>query len=341
VLEPEPAKPVASKPAFFAPGKDSTPAVAEVKPVPTANPLPEMKRSVMSVAESREKVAASKPAESAPQATTKANWWSTKGTPEAKPEPAKVKAEVAVASAAQVKPMPSPKVESAAPATTPAYVPGQPLGVQSVIAAGAYDPQTPVSVPTPVLSIPQRHPVTPAQPQAAMRPANEYEVNAFTPPGMMGTPATPATPQAQAVANAFTQPQAPALLPPQVNTPVTQAVYGAPEQSGAKSKPTVSDAERVKQIITGLHEALLPSEREYAADALSNLDWQEHPDAVLALTQAAKDDPAVTVRTSCIRGLAKMKVRTAAVLTALERLRTDGNECVRQEAEEALASMGK
>jgi hypothetical protein len=356
-------KPVANKSSYFSPGKDTTPAVAESRSIPSANPLPEIKQSVMTMAETKEKTPAGKSMESTAQTTTRVNWWSTKGTAEpkldpskvevarmtpvlvpAKPEPTKVEVVTTPAAsmkAAQAKPVMTTKVEAPrAPASPSEYMPGQPLGVQSVIAAGAYDSQTPVSLPTPVLSIPQRHPVTPPQSQqVAMRPANEYEVNAFTPPGMMVSPGTPATPQAQAVVNAFTPPP-PAMLPPQMSTPVTQASYGGAPGT-AKSQPAVSHKEIVKQMATSLHDSLLPSQREAAAECLANLDWHEHPDAVLALTQAAKEDPAVCVRTCCIRGLAKMNVRTAAVLTTLEGLRTDGNAKVRQEAEEALACIGK
>ena len=59
----------------------------------------------------------------------------------------------------------------------------------------------------------------------------------------------------------------------------------------------------VQPALRVLKEALLPSQREAAADSLCKVDWKVCPQVVDALMSAAKEDPAATVRASCVRCL--------------------------------------
>ena len=77
--------------------------------------------------------------------------------------------------------------------------------------------------------------------------------------------------------------------------------------------------------------------REWAAESMATVDWRTYPQVVQALTTAAKEDPAATVRAGCVRGLAKMKANTAPVVTVVRDLRKDTDPRVRQEAEQALS----
>jgi hypothetical protein len=54
------------------------------------------------------------------------------------------------------------------------------------------------------------------------------------------------------------------------------------------------------------------------------------------LTQAAREDPAATVRAACVRGLVKLNVHTEPVLATLRTLKSDQDARVRQEADAAL-----
>jgi hypothetical protein len=92
-----------------------------------------------------------------------------------------------------------------------------------------------------------------------------------------------------------------------------------------------------EQLAGMLHDALYPSQREWAAERLSAYDWKQTEAAVQALTQAVREDPAATVRASCISALAKMKVNTFPVVSAIQAAKNDGDPRVRTAAEEALA----
>ena len=78
-----------------------------------------------------------------------------------------------------------------------------------------------------------------------------------------------------------------------------------------------------------------------AVDQLVRCDWKRQPEVVEALTRAARTDPAAAVRAACVRGLAKMKCNTVPVVVAVTALKSDPDLRVRQEAEQALATLMK
>ncbi len=90
-------------------------------------------------------------------------------------------------------------------------------------------------------------------------------------------------------------------------------------------------------MVVALRDSLYPSQREWAAESMSTVDWRSHPQVVQALMTAAKEDPAATVRAGCVRCLANMNVNTVPVVTVVRGLRNDSDPRVRQEAERALS----
>ena len=57
------------------------------------------------------------------------------------------------------------------------------------------------------------------------------------------------------------------------------------------------------------------------------------------LLQAAQQDPAATVRASCVYSLAHMNAASEPVVSTLYMLRNDGDPRVRQEVEQALVRL--
>jgi hypothetical protein len=96
----------------------------------------------------------------------------------------------------------------------------------------------------------------------------------------------------------------------------------------------------VPQTLATLKDALGPSQREMAAEQLGELNWRMQPQVVESLTKAAREDPAATVRAACVRALARMQANTAEVVAAVRDLKNDRDARVRQEAEEALGTLG-
>jgi hypothetical protein len=237
----------------------------------------------------------------------------------------------------------------------------QPVGMQSVAAAGG----APAALPVAVVSIPPVRHLQPSEPPAkpAVPRVPEHMANAFSPPVV--TPAAPATPPAAPVippaaprqpehmANAFappvvvpaqrpTAPAAPAMAKAQPRAPIPAEVAQASYQAVSDRPPPGViglSTNRTSELLTTLKDSLLPSQREWAAEGLAKADGKANPGVVVALIAAAQSDPAVRVRTCCIRSLAQMRVGTPEVKTALEALKADADVRVREEAEQALAGL--
>ncbi len=96
----------------------------------------------------------------------------------------------------------------------------------------------------------------------------------------------------------------------------------------------------VPQLLAALKDSLRPSERETAAEQLSELNWRMQPLVVQSLMKSAREDPAATVRAACVHALAHMKVDAPAAVALVRELRSDRDAIVRQEAEEALHTLG-
>jgi HEAT repeats len=101
-----------------------------------------------------------------------------------------------------------------------------------------------------------------------------------------------------------------------------------------------TDAQKLNQLIDTLRDHLLPSRRQVAAEGLREWDWHQHPEVVEALLQAAREDPAATVRAGCVRCLGVMNVNTEPVLATLQALKADPDPNVRHDAEAVLGILG-
>jgi HEAT repeats len=106
------------------------------------------------------------------------------------------------------------------------------------------------------------------------------------------------------------------------------------------STAAVPKAASVPQLLATLKDSLYPSQREIAAERLSELDARKNPQVVGSLVKAAKDDPAATVRAACVHALADMKLHTPEVEALVRSLKQDSDARVRHEAEEAMAALG-
>lgn len=96
----------------------------------------------------------------------------------------------------------------------------------------------------------------------------------------------------------------------------------------------------VPQLLAKLKDSLYPSDRESAAEQLSELSGRGEPVIVQHLMKAAREDPAPTVRAACVHALTHMKANTPEVTTLARELKSDRDPRVRQEAEEALHALG-
>jgi hypothetical protein len=142
-------------------------------------------------------------------------------------------------------------------------------------------------------------------------------------------------------------PQAPAMFPYGPHQAVAAAPYQAgvqpatyrPENGPAASPDAVSPS--TKQLLLVLRDAMYPSQREYAAEALAGGADKARPDVVQALITSASQDSAASVRASAIRCLARLKVNEPAYLDALNRLRGDSDPRVRLEVEQARRALGQ
>jgi hypothetical protein len=106
--------------------------------------------------------------------------------------------------------------------------------------------------------------------------------------------------------------------------PPQQTAFGTPETA---TPP---------QLLAIVRDSLYPSQREYAIERLSLMDWRSMPDIIDGLVKAAKEDPAATVRACSVRCLVKMKPDRADVVEAIASLRMDKDDRVRKEVADAL-----
>lgn len=233
-----------------------------------------------------------------------------------------------------------------------------PQGGQPRMAAG-YNGPLPPPGPMPMVRQP-RSPMMPSRPDMGVPDAMG---NAFTLPGTRrpipadfgGTPQEPngfdprvqmgqgSPPQAYGMAGMpMPRPPMPNMMamgprPPMgfnplmsvPPTPVAPVGSVADARSGAAS-----------QLLAKLQDALYPSERELAAEQLSQMNCRVQPQVVAGLMKSARDDPAATVRAACVHALAQMKISTMATVALVRDLKSDRDPRVRHEAEEALHAMG-
>lgn len=174
----------------------------------------------------------------------------------------------------------------------------------------------------------------------------------LTPHGMQGPQAMMMQLQVPVTLVPMTVPQngaAPHGVQPAQYTPAPQGNAQIPaaqplvnQAMDRRSTPAsaVGNPQEIAQLLQVLRESPYPAQREWAANSLATFDWRLHPEVVQALITSAQQDPAATVRAGCVYGLARMNAASEPVLAALQTLRNDGDNRVRQEVEQALIRLG-
>jgi hypothetical protein len=159
----------------------------------------------------------------------------------------------------------------------------------------------------------------------------------FVPPGyaaMSTAQALPEMPYGSAVQPGFYGPPRGQMV-----APAGYVMPAYPQSPRPLLPPTINGSVDTQSLLNQLHDSMLPSQREWAADKLAEMDWRTNPQIVTALVQVAKDDPAASVRAGCVHSLAKMNAGTQPVIAALHSLKTDADPRVQQEASAALAKL--
>jgi hypothetical protein len=249
-----------------------------------------------------------------------------------------------------------------------------PLGAQSIVQAGDPAPGEVRYLPVPMVTVPdiRRAPTNATQMSStsgnAPATSDPAHINAFTPassrqvvaqtnafgaggttlPAMSPGRAAPASNSAGMMAQAArpvgsTNPTNPSVIPAgfqgaasyNQNAAVSYRSLAFPSPAAAPSTP-----DNIRRMESGLRDSLYPSQREWAAENLATVDWRMHPQVVQTLLTAAKEDPAATVRATCVRSLANMKANTAPVITMVRSLTSDTDPRVRKEAERAVSVLG-
>lgn len=236
--------------------------------------------------------------------------------------------------------IPPPPFTVPTPMPMPGTVPPKPLPVAT--APAVTTPSTPLPIPTPPMSVP----TTTAEPPRAFAPKPV-------------TPPTPVIPNAVPVPTAppVTTPSLPAPVPTAVPRPMPTAPGGGPlpviplpggqsranglavMQAGGNVPPYMAMPQDIQPYVNVLHNALPPSQRILAAEALANGRHGSSSAVKAMLFNAAKNDPAPVVRACCIENLCKLGYFEPAFLEHLKAACDDPKEDVRDAAKAALAKM--
>lgn len=183
---------------------------------------------------------------------------------------------------------------------------------------------------------------------SATRPSELPNPYYYAPQNRVPPPPLPAPPVAQAnFPPLYAGSQTPNPAAPQVRQPIQPAQYNAGAAPPAPNlaverRPTPltgAPSAELAQILKVLRESPYPAQREWASNTLGTYDWRAHPEIVQLLLQAAQQDPAATVRASCVYSLAHMNAASEPVISTLYMLRNDADSRVRQEVEQALVRL--
>jgi len=127
----------------------------------------------------------------------------------------------------------------------------------------------------------------------------------------------------------------PMLTPAFVAVPMPPYRNQAMDRPGmAQSAPSMSE-----QAIMTLKTSIYPTQRETAVQQIAACEERSNQPVVQLLLRTAKEDPAPTVRASCVAGLSLMGVRNESMIQTCSQLKSDADPRVRQEADRALARM--
>jgi hypothetical protein len=200
--------------------------------------------------------------------------------------------------------------------------------------ANAFDGTARQAPSMPPYQVPQGTPPVPPPGYAGVPPTppGVAPIQPSVPPTYGYAPAAPAGVMPVAYANPnMPRPGMAPTRPMMDRGPVATAPAAAPGQANASSSPDTA------QLLLVLRSSLFPSNREWAVEQLSHADWHSNPVIVEMLLQSARNDPAPSVRESCVRNLGKMNAKTPSVVEALTALQKDENDGVRSEVTRTLA----
>jgi HEAT repeats len=170
--------------------------------------------------------------------------------------------------------------------------------------------------------------------------------------GMPAMPMQPMGPAAQGVPGVAYVPTQGSYAPanyfviPQAQSVNLYGSYGMPTPAMSTSgyqqavQPQTDPQNNVVLLLQMLRESDYPSQREWAAEQLTNQRWHNNPQVVSALMTAAKEDPAPMVRACCVRCLMKMQVQTLPAAAIMQQLQEDADPRVREAVREAMTAMG-
>ena len=92
-----------------------------------------------------------------------------------------------------------------------------------------------------------------------------------------------------------------------------------------------------KWCLETLRDAPDPEVRHTAVKMLATVNWQDNPEAVMALVHTARTDKHPGMRVASVRSLASMKACTPEVMTGLKPMTADPDEWIRSETMQALS----
>jgi hypothetical protein len=199
---------------------------------------------------------------------------------------------------------------------------------------------------------PYGHPMM-APPGYGMSPAMMYSQ---TPMMAQGNPygyaATPANPMG--LSRNYSGPLPPSPISSPNVAQVSYQPYGVPgyaSQPGYYANPamdrpaqpmaphaSIAADDAVFQMLTTLKTSVYPAHREWAAMGLGKYDWHNHPYLVQGLLVAAKEDPAATVRVTCVQTLVRQGVSREIFAATFQSMQSDIDPRVRQAVAEALGA---
>lgn len=124
---------------------------------------------------------------------------------------------------------------------------------------------------------------------------------------------------------------------PMLSTPRPQSLPDRAPTAAPMTQSRAPQAPSTQQLLMTLQKAVIPFQREWAAQQLGNVEWRSHPEVVEGLLTTARKDANPSVKVMCIRSLARMKVDTMPVVTTIQAMQSDPDPRVEYEARQALA----
>jgi len=125
-----------------------------------------------------------------------------------------------------------------------------------------------------------------------------------------------------------------------VSNPSRLPTPPAPPQTVSIPVPAPGDFPKyVRDLILTVKTGKSCEEGLAAVFSLANSDWRTHPEVVLTLATAARNNPMLPVRITAIRCLVGIRVNNETVRGTLQMLKSDADPTVRTEAERALNSL--